>query len=323
MSHRASRNEFLEVPLITGWITDMNKNVTMKKTVLLALSIPLVQILFAQGVGINETGGDPHPSAILDASSSEKGFLPPRLSSVERDAIAGPAKGLMIYNTDLDCVQYNKGTSDHPNWICTDGTNGCGTYAVTFNYKGSLVQYGTVQGAAGNCWLDRNLGATRVAMTFDDTESRGDLFQFGRGDDGHQNRTSGSVTTQSSSLTPGSSFIRSHLNWYIGSNPDALWQGQYAINNPCPPGWRLPTHTEWNAEAINNRQDAFDSPLKLPVGGFRSQSDANIYFGSSQGYYWTGTIDGSSARRLQFTDTGSALSPVARAHGMTVRCIKN
>jgi len=302
----------------------MNKK-QLHLSIALTAMILLIQVAFTQGVGINTTGANPDTSAILDASSTTKGFLPPRMSSAQRDSIALPAEGLLIYNTDIKCVQYNKGTTVNPFWICTDGTHGCGTYGVTFNYRGSIQHYGTVVGTSGKCWLDRNLGATRVAQSFDDIEARGDLFQWGRGDDGHQNRASSSSTTQSSSLTPGNNFIRSHTIWYIGSNPDDLWQGLYSINNPCPQGWRLPTQSEFQAENITDRQAAFASPLRLPVGGFRSQADANIYNASSEGYYWTSTINvgNNNINRLQFTATGASLSTVFRAHGMSVRCIKD
>jgi len=296
----------------------------MKSLLILALVVLLSSNQnIAQNVGIGSESFTPDPSAGLEIRFSDKGLLPPRMSTTERDAITNPAKGLIIFNIDIDCLQFNIGTATNPNWICSDGTNGCGTFGVTFNYKGNVQHYGTVLGASGKCWLDRNLGATRVAQTFDDVEGRGDLFQWGRGDDGHQDRTSNSITTQSSSITPGSSFIRSHANWYIGSNPDFLWQGQNYINNPCPNGWRLPTQSEWSAENISNRQDAFESPLKLPVGGFRSQVDANIYFASSQGYYWTSIVDNSNSLRMQFTLNDASISNVARAHGMSVRCIKD
>jgi len=299
----------------------------MKKAILqlstvLAAGMLLVQAAFAQGIGVNETGANPDPSAGLDADFTNKGFLPPRLTTAQRDAIVTPAEGLMIYNTDLKCVQYNKGSTVNPFWICADGTNGCGTYGVTFNYKGSVQHYGTVVGANGKCWLDRNLGATGVAQSFDDTEAIGDLFQWGRGDDFHQNRLSSTVTTQSSSLTPGSSFITSHTIWYIGSNPDNLWQGLYSVNNPCPPGWRLPTQSEFQAENITNRQTAFETSLKLPAGGFRSYNGPILQ--PAQGYYWTSTINvNNNIHRLQFTETGASLSTVDRAFGMSVRCIKD
>jgi len=42
----------------------------------------------------------PDASAILDVSSSTKGLLIPRMTETERDAIASPANGLLIYQTD-------------------------------------------------------------------------------------------------------------------------------------------------------------------------------------------------------------------------------
>ena len=44
----------------------------------------------------------PDASAILDVTSTTQGFLPPRLSTVERNAIASPLEGLMVYDTNLN-----------------------------------------------------------------------------------------------------------------------------------------------------------------------------------------------------------------------------
>ena len=79
---------------------------------LLSLSIGA----WAQGVGINETGATPDASAILDVSSSNKVFLPPRMTSSQRNAISNPATGAMIYNTSLACLQVNDGTPASPVW---------------------------------------------------------------------------------------------------------------------------------------------------------------------------------------------------------------
>jgi hypothetical protein len=51
------------------------------------------------GVSIGATRGTTNASAILDLTSTTKGFLPPRMTTTERNAIASPAAGLMIYNT--------------------------------------------------------------------------------------------------------------------------------------------------------------------------------------------------------------------------------
>src|SRR5690606_38224028 len=56
---------------------------------------------FFVGVDNNQVGIGtitPHASAVLDIDSSLGGFLPPRLSSTERNAVSGPAAGLIVYN---------------------------------------------------------------------------------------------------------------------------------------------------------------------------------------------------------------------------------
>jgi len=59
----------------------------------------------AQGVGINSTGADPHPSSGLDIQFSDRGMLIPRLSTTERDAIPSPAEGLQLFNTTTKCIE--------------------------------------------------------------------------------------------------------------------------------------------------------------------------------------------------------------------------
>ncbi|PAM92765.1 hypothetical protein B4N84_21785 [Flavobacterium sp. IR1] len=52
---------------------------------------------------------NPDPSAVLELSSTQKGFLPPRLTTLQRNAIVQPAEGLTIYNTNKNCLEwYNK-----------------------------------------------------------------------------------------------------------------------------------------------------------------------------------------------------------------------
>ena len=68
----------------------------MKKITVLVLMLFTV-LSFAQ-VSINIA--TPDPSAILDVTSSTAGFLPPRMTAVQRDAIPGPALGLMVFCTN-------------------------------------------------------------------------------------------------------------------------------------------------------------------------------------------------------------------------------
>lgn len=56
--------------------------------------------LFAQSVAINESGDLAHHSSILDVQSVSKGLLIPRMTKSQRELIAGPATGLMVYQTN-------------------------------------------------------------------------------------------------------------------------------------------------------------------------------------------------------------------------------
>jgi hypothetical protein len=71
----------------------------MKKILLSALLIAASFTSIAQ-VGIGTT--TPHASAALEIESSTQGFLPPRMTLLQINAIAAPAEGLMVYC--LDCT---------------------------------------------------------------------------------------------------------------------------------------------------------------------------------------------------------------------------
>jgi hypothetical protein len=64
----------------------------------------LLSLLFVSSLtAISQVGigvANPDKSAILDVSSSSKGLLTPRMTTVERNLISVPATGLLIYNTD-------------------------------------------------------------------------------------------------------------------------------------------------------------------------------------------------------------------------------
>ena len=72
--------------------------------------------LFSQtgGVRIGPTPGPPAPSAALDISYTNKGFLMPRLTQQQQDAIEAPEAGLMVYNTTTSCFDFYTGTAWQP-----------------------------------------------------------------------------------------------------------------------------------------------------------------------------------------------------------------
>lgn len=63
-------------------------------------SLFATSMLQAQSVGINSDGSAAHASAMLDVKSTNKGVLLPRMTLANRNAIAAPATGLSIYQTD-------------------------------------------------------------------------------------------------------------------------------------------------------------------------------------------------------------------------------
>lgn len=73
----------------------------MKQIFTLLVAILLTASTYAQ-VGIGTT--TPDVSAILDLKSTTKGFLPPRMTEAERNAIASPATGLLVWCTNCGVV---------------------------------------------------------------------------------------------------------------------------------------------------------------------------------------------------------------------------
>ena len=194
----------------------------------------------------------------------------------------------------------------------------------------SAPAFNTVIGANGRIWMDRNLGASRVATSSTDVESYGDLYQWGRGADGHQLRNSATTTTRSSTDVPGNgNFILAPqtqflpIDWRIPQNNN-LWQGKNGINNPCPNDFRLPTIEEWEVEyqswSPKTSAGAFASPLKLPMAGYRPTIIGPLENIGTKGYYWSSTVGSTTAQFLYFNG-GVGGATANRAGGISVRCI--
>jgi len=183
--------------------------------------------------------------------------------------------------------------------------------------------------SAGRCWKDRNLGATQVATSSTDALAYGDLYQWGRPGEGHQNRTSATTAVNSANDVPGhSNFITVSVtpwDWRVPSNVN-FWQGLAGTNNPCPQGFRLPTEAEFETErdswASNDGAGAFASPLKLVMAGYRSFA-GNLFSVNTHGSYWTSTVSGDYCRNLEFGSTAAGITGNRQAFGMSVRCIKD
>ncbi|RYD51866.1 MAG: hypothetical protein EOP52_06690 [Sphingobacteriales bacterium] len=99
-----------------------------------------------RGTKIGGTTSVVDSSAGLELAFFNKGFLPPSLTSAQRDAIVLPAPGLVVLNSTLNCLQVNTGSAVAPVWQCLVGggaTNSVGILA-------EVLEGSTSPGGAGN-----------------------------------------------------------------------------------------------------------------------------------------------------------------------------
>ena len=88
----------------------------------LGMALTLHLSVFAQqNIGIGTT--TPDASAILHIASTTKGLLIPRMTFAQRTAVAQPATGLIIYQTDnTPGIYMNTGSAAAPQWAVLDNS---------------------------------------------------------------------------------------------------------------------------------------------------------------------------------------------------------
>jgi len=294
----------------------------MKKAILL-LAIAAIAFQANAQVSVNADNSAPDPAAMLDVKSTSMGFLPPRMTYLQRNAISSPVAGLVVWciNCGLSGeLQVYNGTS----WITLLGMssgNGCGIY--TINHVAGTVApvtksttYGTVTNISGEpfkCWITSNLGATQQATAVNDaTEpSAGWYWQFNR-KQGY--RHDGSTLTPAWTITS----INESFDWLTTNDPCNLELGT---------AWRLPTYSEWynvdNVGGWTNWNGPWNSGLKLHAAGYLEHSYGSLSARGQRGYYWSGSqYDSSNGWHLHFYSSGSYMNNGDKAVGFSVRCLR-
>ncbi len=82
----------------------------MKNLIVLTLLV-LFSLNISAQVGINTDNSDPDASAMLDIKATSKGMLVPRMTTTQRTAIASPATGLLVFDTDTAGFWFYDGTA--------------------------------------------------------------------------------------------------------------------------------------------------------------------------------------------------------------------
>lgn len=139
------------------------------RTILLSITLLLaVQQIWAQGgVGINNTNAAPDNSAMLDVSAIDKGFLAPRMTMAQRDAIMSPATGLFIFQTDnTPGFYYYDGTTWSPVSPAAAGGTWGSTGNDAYNTNSGNVGIGTTTPTGAKLNVE---GSGNTALTIIDT----------------------------------------------------------------------------------------------------------------------------------------------------------
>ncbi|MFH1052484.1 MAG: hypothetical protein V1779_16315 [bacterium] len=127
---------------------------------LVSIVLSSTKILYSQSYAVGINTSTPDASAILELYSTEKGFLVPRMTNIERDAIASPATGLLIYQLDgLDGFYYWDGTQ----WLWI-GTSLTGNYVYGSGAPGQVGYWTSSSTVTGDDNLFWNSTTNRLGI---------------------------------------------------------------------------------------------------------------------------------------------------------------
>lgn len=277
-------------------------------------SIPLILIFLstiynvnAQHISIGDSAN--YEDALLSINSTSKGFLPPRLSLVQRDAIAKPATGLTIWCTDHKELQIYNGFM----W-----TNVTGSSAGQIPSNAVKICFTT--------WMEKNL-EVRTYRNGDTIPVVTDPVQWA-------NLTTGAMCWYNNDSTANNGTYGALYNWYALNDPRGL----------APVGWHIAKAAEWgylsnclsgDAMAGGKMKDTGNLWLAPNTGASNSSGYAALpggYRNSSgifekineQARWWVkeeSSATTAQGKIVQYISSGLSSQTLNKNAGLSVRCI--
>jgi uncharacterized protein (TIGR02145 family) len=240
--------------------------------------------IFNAGSSVGINTNNPDSSAYLDVSGSTKGFLIPRLTTSERNAINNPAVGLQIFNKTTKCFEF----FINNNWEESSCAFNCDDAFVDIRDRQS---YQSVQ-IGNQCWMKENLKYLPEVSELA-TGSETTPYYYVYGYDGTDVLVAKSISNFSNYgvLYNWSAAVAGSVG--SSSNPSN-------IRGICPKGWHLPSDDEWKQ-------------LEMFLGLSQVQADATSWRGTDEGNklksvgtaYWNSPNSGAT------NSTGFTALPVA------------
>jgi hypothetical protein len=274
-------------------------------------------------IGIGTGSSTPNSSSMLEVNSTSKGFLPPRMTTSQRDAIGSPAEGLVIYNTTEKALNVYNGeawTSMIPAPVFVCGLS------ITVNHLVSggvapvnkTATYGTDKGITGEtskCWITSNLGADHQAGAVNDaTEaSAGWYWQFNR-KQGFKH--DGTIRTPN---TIWITYIEEDFDWQAAQDPCTLELGS---------GWHIPTYTEWYNVDLSGSWTTWNGPwnsiLRLHAAGSLYCEAGTLSVRGGWGEYWSNTQNyWTNSYNLFFNSGNCGMEELnSKPYGFSIRCLR-
>jgi len=251
----------------------------MKKFFLLLKTFFVIGVVYAQqGVAITTDGTSPDNSAMLDIKSTSKGILIPRMTVAQRTAIASPANGLLIYQTDgtIGFYFYNGSA-----WTPISATAGPLTgWATTGNAAtDSLVNFiGTID----NKPLIGKVNGEQVFRFSPIIQSTSLGYMAGKVNTGNENTFLGWQAGKSNTTGDGNIFLGHYAGWVNTTGRQNLFLGNYS--------------------GFNNTTGSYNQFIGFQAGQYNTTGTENTFSGYQSGQsntsgsqnYFSGMYSGNS-----------------------------